>query len=121
MGLFGGLGTWVGDVICFLRKRLELRIEPLSKKHMAKVLHNWPGWIALLVGAFLFVRLLNGLYSGGFLDLGDRPFRWVDLLWSVPLGLAGTVSGWFYLTFQNRTRKLVAPLEPRPILRGTLG
>lgn len=121
MDLLGGLGTWVGDVIRPLRERYDLAAPPPSKKRLINMLHRWPGLIAFVVGTVTLVRLLDGLYSGGMLDLSGHPFQWTDLLWSVPLGLIGAAGGWLYLELQIRTRELVAPLKPKPIFRGLLG
>ena len=118
--LIGGLSTWVGDSIRSLRQRFDLPRPAQAKNRLAKFLHSWPNLIALVVGTLAFGRLLNGLYGGGFLNPG-QPFQWIDLLWSIPLGLVGAAGGWLYLTLQTQTRNWLAPLQHRPVLRGILG
>jgi len=118
--LIGGSGTWVGDVIRAVQRRLGLIPEVVGARRIDKILQAWPGWIALVMGSAAFLRLLGGLYSGGILHI-DMGFRWSDLLWSVPLGLLGAAAGAFYLSLQGITRRLTAPLQGRPIWRGMLG
>jgi H+/Cl- antiporter ClcA len=120
MDLIGGLGTWVGDSLRSLRQRFDLPRPPHAKNRWMNLFHHWPNLVALVVGTFAFLRLLNGLYSGGLLQL-SVPFHWTDLLWSIPLGLVGAAGGGLYLALQTWTRKLVAPLQRKPILRGVLG
>jgi H+/Cl- antiporter ClcA len=117
--LLGGLGTWVGDTIRFLRKRFNLPRPDRPKNRLTEFLHGWPNLIALVVAAIAFVKLLGGMYSGGFLNPGE-PFRWTNLLWSIPLGLVGAAGGWLFLALQTWTQKLVAPIRRKPILCGTL-
>ncbi len=120
MDLIGGLGTWVGDILRNLRFRFDLPLSTQPANRLTKVLRSWPTLTAFAVGAMTFSRVLNGLYSGGLLKLA-APFQWTDLLWSLPLGLVGAAGGGLYLALQTWTRKLVAPLQRKPILRGVLG
>jgi H+/Cl- antiporter ClcA len=120
MDLIGGLGTWVGDILRNLRLRFELPLSTQPANRLTKALRSWPTLTAFAVGAVAFSRVLNGLYSGGLLKL-SAPFQWTDLLWSLPLGLLGATGGGLYLALQTWTRKLVAPLQRKPILRGILG
>jgi H+/Cl- antiporter ClcA len=120
MDLIGGLGTWVGDSLRSLRQRLDLPRPARTTNRLMSLLQSWPSLIALVLGVFAFSRLLNGLYSGGLLRL-NAPFEWADLLWSLPLGLVGAAGGVIYLIFQTWTRQWVAPLQPKPVLRGVLG
>lgn len=120
MDLIGGLSSWVGDTIHSLRQRFDLPRPERSTNRLNNLLHAWPNLVALLLGAFAFSRLLNGLYSGGLLHV-NGPFEWQDLFWSLPIGLAGAFAGGIYLVFQRWTRQWVMPLKYRPVLRGFLG
>lgn len=118
--LLGGLGTWVGDVIRTLRQRFDLQRPVQAKNRLVKLLQSWPNLIALLVGAVAFLKLLAGLYGGGFLNFREA-FQWSDLLWSIPCGLIGAAGGYLFMGLQTWTKKLAAPLKQKPVLRGTLG
>lgn len=120
MDLLGGLGTWVGDTTRALRKRLDLPRPVRSPRRLANVLHNWPNLIALAAGILAFVRLLNGLYSGGMLNFRE-PFQWDDLLWSIPFGIVGAAAGTLFLALQAWTKHWIAPLQQQPVLRAVLG
>lgn len=115
--LLGGLGTWVTDAIRWLRHRLSLP-QPIRSDQRAKRLpQNWPALLALVAGLYTFVRLLGGMYSGGFLHL-SQSFRWIDLLWSLPLGALGAAAGSLFLALQGWTKKWLAPFKSSPILLG---
>jgi H+/Cl- antiporter ClcA len=118
--LLGGLGTWVGDLIRSLRDRLQLPIPQQFKNRVEKTLQRWPNLLALAAGALALIKLLNGLYSGGFLS-PNEPFQWIDLAWSVPLAALGAAAGALFLFMQSWTRRLATPLEHKPILRGASG
>ena len=118
--LLGGLGTWVGDSIRALREKFALSRRSQPANRIMKILQSWPNLIALAIGAVVFVKLLNGLYGGGFLN-PHQAFRWEDLLWSIPMGMLGAAAGGLFLALQAWTRKLAAPLRHKPILRSTLG
>lgn len=118
--LLGGLGTWVGDMIRSLRQRFDLPRPAQAKNRLEKLLQSWPNLIALLVGAVAFLKLLAGLYGGGFLNFREA-FQWSDLLWSIPCGLIGAAGGYLFMRLQTWTKKLAAPLKQKPVLRGTLG
>ncbi|MEA4906010.1 MAG: chloride channel protein [Chloroflexi bacterium] len=117
--LLGGLSTWAGDAIQSLRRRFDLPRPSGPGSRLVNLLRSWPNLIALVCGAFAFVRLLGGLYSDGFLQLA-QPFQWSDLLWSVPAGLLGVAGGVLFLFFQTWTKRWMAPLHRRPVLRGVL-
>lgn len=121
MDVIGGLGTWAGDVMRSFRKRFDLPKPEKSQNRIKNFIQKWPTIIAYLVGGFAFVKLLDGLYGGGLLDLSAHAFEWMDLFWSIPLALVGAAGGWIYLAIQTSTRNLLAPLQQRPILRGILG
>jgi len=118
--LLGGLGTWVGDMIRSLRQRFDLPRPAQAKNRLEKLLQSWPNLIALLVGTVAFLKLLAGLYGGGFLNFREA-FQWSDLLWSIPCGLIGAAGGYLFMRLQTWTKKLAAPLKQKPVLRGTLG
>ena len=118
--LLGGLGTLAGDMITWLRAHLELPRPARSKKRFMNWLQNWPGLIAFIVGTFAFVHFLGGLYRGGFLHFRE-PFRWNDLLWSIPFGIIGLCGGVLFLFLQKWIKKLALPMKKKPILSGTLG
>jgi len=118
--LLGGLGTLAGDMITWLRTHLELPRPARSKKRFMNWLQNWPGLIAFIVGTFAFVHFLGGLYRGGFLHFRE-PFRWNDLLWSIPFGIIGLGGGVLFLFLQKWIKKLALPMKKKPILSGTLG
>jgi len=118
--LLGGLGTWTGDLIRSLRARLQLPLPQQFKNHAEKTLQHWPNLLALAAGALALIKLLNGMYSGGFLS-PHEPFQWVDLAWSIPLAALGAAAGALFLFMQNWTRRLAAPFEHKPILRAASG
>jgi H+/Cl- antiporter ClcA len=118
--LLGGLGTWVGDMIRSLCQRFDLPRPAQAKNRLEKLLQSWPNLIALLVGTVAFLKLLAGLYGGGFLNFREA-FQWSDLLWSIPCGLIGAAGGYLFMRLQTWTKKLAAPLKQKPVLRGTLG
>ncbi|MCP4140137.1 MAG: chloride channel protein [Chloroflexi bacterium] len=121
MDVMGGMGTWAGDVMRSFRKRFDLPEPEKSKNWIKNFIQKWPTIIAYLAGGFAFVKLLDGLYGGGLLDLSAHAFHWTDLLWSIPLGLVGAAGGWLYLKLHQWLKKWIAPLKQKPILRGTLG
>lgn len=121
MGLVGGLGTWAGDVMRSFRTRLDLPESEKSQSRITNFFRKWPAIIAYIAGGIALVKLVGGMYSGGFLDLSAHPFQWEDLLWSIPLALVGAGSGWLYLKFHQWIKNWIAPLEQKPVLRGTLG
>jgi H+/Cl- antiporter ClcA len=118
--LLGGMGTWVGDLIRSLREKLHLTLPAQFKSRFEKVLHHWPNLLAFAAGAYALIKLLNGLYSGGFLTPAES-FQWIDLLWSLPLALVGAAAGALFLFLQNWTRRLAAPFDHKPIMRGAIG
>jgi len=121
MDVMGGLGTWAGDVMHSFRDKFNLPELEKSNNRIKSVLQKWPTIIAYLAGGFAFVKLLEGLYSGGILDLSAYSFHLTDLLWSIPLAVVGAAGGWVYLQLHHWLKKWIAPLKQKPILRGTLG
>ncbi len=117
--LLGGLGTRVGDLTHKLRDRLDLPQPAQEGNRLVRFLRNWPNLIALAVGTFAFLELLGGMYSGGFLNMAEQ-FQWTDLLWSIPMGLIGVVAGSLFLALQGWTKRLVAPLRTKPVMRGAI-
>jgi H+/Cl- antiporter ClcA len=118
--LLGGLGTWVSDSLGRLSQYFELPPPAPAKNRLTQFLPGGPNLVAIVIGTLMFLRALNGLYGGRILDLGE-PFQWMDLFWSIPLGLVGMAGGRLHFVFQTWTMKLVAPLQHRSILRGMLG
>lgn len=118
--LIGGLSTWVGDVIRALRQRFDLPRPTQAENWLVKLLQSWPNLIALAIGTVAFLKLLAGLYGGGFLNFREI-FQWSDLLWSIPCGLTGAAGGYLFMRLQTWSKKLAAPMKQKPVLRGTLG
>lgn len=121
MDLMGGLGTLSGDIMRAFRARFNLPEPEKTENRAASFLRRWPAVIAVLAGGVVFVRLLDGLYSGGLFDLSGYPFHWGDLLWTVPLALVGALGGWLYLKLHGWMQTGLAPLSARPILLGLIG
>ncbi len=121
MDLMGGLGTWAGDVMRSFRKRFDLPEPEKSQNRNANIIQKWPAMIAYTAGGFAFVKLLDGMYGSGLLDLSAHSFQWTDLLWSIPLALVGAAGGWLYLKLHQWLKKWMTPLEQKLVLRGTLG
>ncbi len=121
MDVMGGLGTWAGDVMRSFRTRFDLPEPEKYENQIKNFLQKWPTIIAYLAGGIVFIKLLDGLYGGGLLDLSAYAFHWTDLLWSIPLAVVGAAGGWLYLQLHHWLKKWIAPLNQKPILRGTLG
>ena len=121
MSLMGGLGTLSGDIMQAFRSWCKLPEPQKSKNRILNWIRRWPTMIAFLAGSFIFVRRLDGLYSGGIFDLGAYPFQWGDLLWTIPLALVGALGGWLYLKLHQWMQQWFAPLKGKPILLGLLG
>lgn len=120
MDLLGGLSTWVGDVLRSIRENLNQAQVSESGSRLVRLTNAWPNGLAFLVGALAFGRSLNGLYSGGLLHF-TYVFQWMDLLWSIPLGLLGAGAGLLYTFLQKQTERWVEPLKDHPIRRSLLG
>lgn len=121
MDVMGGLGTWAGDVMRSFRMRFNLPESEKSENQLKNFLQKWPTIIAYIAGGLAFIKLLDGLYGGGLLDLSAHAFHWIDLLWSHPLALVGAAGGWLYLQLHQWIKKWMMPLKQKPIIRGTLG
>lgn len=118
--LLGGMVTWAGDIMQKLRTGLQMPQAPEGSGRFANILRRWPLILTLAACVIASVHSLSGLYGGGFLKPAE-PFHWSDLLWSIPVGLAGAAAGWLYLFFQAQSEKLAASLKYRHILRSLLG
>jgi H+/Cl- antiporter ClcA len=121
MSLMGGLGTLNGDIMQAFRTRFKLPEQQKSENRIRNWIRRWPTIIAFLAGGVVFVRRLDGLYSGGIFDLSAYPFQWADLLWTIPLALIGALGGWLYLKLQQWMQQWFAPLREKPVLLGILG
>lgn len=121
MSLMGGLGTLNGDIMQAFRTRFKLPEQQKSENRIRNWIRRWPTIIAFLAGGVVFVRRLDGLYSGGIFDLSAYPFQWADLLWTIPLALIGALGGWLYLKLQQWMQQWFAPLKEKPVLLGLLG
>ena len=119
MDLLGGLSTWAADRLRNLRCRLGLpALSPKSeRKH--RLFQQWPNVIALVLTFIFFYLGVRELYSGSFLVMSEK-FAWADLLWSVPLGLLGALSGRFYFLLQTMGQKVLKPLHSHPVLLAVL-
>jgi H+/Cl- antiporter ClcA len=121
MSLMGGLGTLNSDIMQAFRTRFKLPEQQKSENRIRNWIRRWPTIIAFLAGGVVFVRRLDGLYSGGIFDLRAYPFQWADLLWTIPLALIGALGGWLYHKLQQWMQQWFAPLKEKPVLLGLLG
>lgn len=121
MDVMGGMGTWAGDVMRSFRVKFNLPEPEKSQNWIKNFLQKWPTILAYLAGGLAFIKLLDGLYGGGLLDLSAHAFHWTDLLWSIPLALVGAAGGWLYLQLHQWIKQWMAPLKQKLILRATLG
>jgi fluoride ion exporter CrcB/FEX len=64
MGLMGGLGTLSGDIMQAFRTRFKLPEPQKADNRLLNWIRKWPTMIAFLAGGVVFVRRLDGLYSG---------------------------------------------------------
>ncbi len=119
ISLLGGLSTWTADLLRGLRALLHLEMpsENGSRLHMAK--QKWANGILLLVAFGIFLLGIKDLYSDGFLKLTESP-AWLDLAWSLPLGLLGAGLGGAYLYLSRTGEKVSARFQPRPVIKATL-
>lgn len=121
MSLMGGLGTLSGDIMKAFRTRFKLPEQQKAENRIRNWIRKWPTMIAFLAGGVVFVRRLDGLYSGGIFNLSAYPFQWADLLWTIPLALVGALGGWLYLKLQQWMQTWSAPLKQNPVLLGLIG
>ena len=117
--LLGGFGTMISDIVRWLRGRFSLATAEKSEKKIKNWLSHWPNYLALVVGLVAFIKVLNGMYSGGFLTM-SQTFHWSDLLWSIPMGVLGAGAGMLFLGLQEWMKKAAAPVKSRPVLLGSL-
>ena len=120
VNIFCGLDTWINDFIARLCNRLHLEPPVLSIYRLRRWLQNWPNTLALIVIAVVSILFLRKLYSGGLLN-PHEPFRWIDLLWSIPMGILGAFEGILFQALQKWMKGWFKPTKHRPLLRGVLG
>lgn len=120
VNIFCGLYTWINDFLTRLRSRLRLEPPVLSASRLKRWLQNWPNSLALIVITVVSFLFLRKLYSGGLLN-PHEPFQWVDLLWSIPLGILGAFEGVLFLALQKWMKGWLKPIQRWPFLRGVLG
>lgn len=120
VNIFLGLYTWIKDFLARLRTRLHLDRKALSTSLMRRWLQNWPTSLALIVITVVSILFLSKIYSGGLLR-PHEPFQWVDLLWSIPLGILGAFEGVLFLAMQKWMRRWFKPIQRRHLLQGILG
>jgi H+/Cl- antiporter ClcA len=121
LDLAGGLSTWAADQL----RRPGAAAGLLPADDPAQ---PWPrGWkwglmAAALGGMLVTTRFLLGdLFSGGLLDTAVYQFQFPDLLWAVPVGLAGAAGGLFFNKLQAALPRLTRGLNGRPVLRSLSG
>ena len=89
---------------------------------------SWPrGWkwglfAAALGGGLVAFRLLAGdVFNGHVLETAVYQFQPVDLLWAIPVGLAGAMGGLFFNKMQIILPPLTRRLNSKPVLRSLSG
>jgi H+/Cl- antiporter ClcA len=80
----------------------------------------FPSLVASAVGTAVFV-LLSGAFFGNLIVFPDFMPKLTDLLWAVPLALAGAAAGGVFIVIFRWLRRIMEPLRKRVVLRGLLG
>ena len=119
MGLLGGLSTWASDMLAKVRSKLGLSNIPMVGSRIKFILHHWPTGLAIGLGIFSFGFGVKELYSGGFLKMSES-FVWQDVIWSIPLGILGTLVGYLFTVLLKQSKRMLIPLKEKPIIKATL-
>lgn len=118
LDLAGGMSTWSGDQL----RRLGVSAGVITDDEAWPRIWKWVLFLAALAGALAAFRLLIGdLFSGKILETAVYQFQYIDLLWAVPVGIAGAMGGLFFNKLQTILPRLTYGLNDRPVLRSLSG
>jgi len=93
LDLAGGLSTWSGDQMRHLGVPAGLMADDEPWPRTWK----WTLFLFGLGGGLLAFRFFVGdLFSGKLLETAVYQFQYSDLLWAIPVGIAGTIGGLFF-------------------------
>lgn len=81
----------------------------------------FPGIIASIMTYGVFLLLTGGTLGSEFTFPPYPGFRFLYLLYALPLGVVGAGAGVFFIYLFRELHYLLLPLERRPVLRGIIG
>jgi len=118
LDLAGGMSTWTGDQMRRIGEPAGIVAED----------EPWPrAWkwalflVALVSGMAMFKVVVGDLFSGGLLETAVYQFQYLDLLWAVPVGIAGAFGGLFFNKLQAILPPILQGLNGQPVLRSLSG
>lgn len=81
----------------------------------------FPGIVASIMTYGLFLLLAGGTLGGEFTFPPYQGFRFLYLLYAIPLGVVGAGAGIVFIYLFRELHYLMIPLARRPVLRGIIG
>ncbi|MBE2220746.1 MAG: chloride channel protein [Anaerolineae bacterium] len=118
LDLAGGLSTWSGDQM----RKIGVPAGVVAADEPWPRAWKWALFLVALVSGMATFKVVAGdLFSGGLLETAVYQFHYLDLLWAVPVGIAGAVGGVFFNKLQAILPPLLQGLKGRPVLRSLSG
>ena len=81
----------------------------------------FPGIVASIMTYGLFLLLAGGTLGSEFTFPPYQGFRFLYLLYAIPLGVVGASAGVLFIYLFRELHYLMLPLEHHPVLRGVIG
>ncbi|HEU5382325.1 MAG TPA: chloride channel protein, partial [Ktedonobacteraceae bacterium] len=98
---------------------LALELPHAQNRHFYRLL--FPGIVASIMTYGLFLLLMGGTLGSEFTFPPYPGFRFLYLLYAIPLGIIGALAGILFIYLFRELHYLIRPLEHHPVLRGGIG
>jgi H+/Cl- antiporter ClcA len=98
---------------------LALELPHAQKRRFYRLL--FPGIVASIMTYGLFLLLAGGTLGSEFTFPPYPGFRFLYLLYAIPLGVVGAGAGILFIYLFRELHYLMHPLEHHPVLRGIIG
>jgi H+/Cl- antiporter ClcA len=81
----------------------------------------FPAIIATVMTYGLFIVFFGSTLGGGYAFPAYPGFRFVHLIYAIPLGIIGVLAGIIFIYLFRELHYLMRPLASRPVLKGVIG